>query len=115
MRTAPSGGWISLGLALGAGAAGSERMVAAHRAVAARDDAFAGMREATTAAELDALRQEVIDQEDRRNLAQTIGLSAIGTASALAVWALVEWVWAEPELGRLEGPGIEAVLHGGAP
>ena len=101
--------WLSLGLALGAGAVGSERIVAAHREAAARDDAIAAMPGATTSVALDAFRQEAVDREGAREVAQTIGLGTIGAAAGLGLWALLEWIVGEPTVGRLEGTNIEPV------
>ncbi len=93
--------WVSTGLALGAAALGGERIVASHRATNARDAALDELPAATTAEDLDALRQSVIDHETDRDMAQTMGLAAVGAASALAVWSLIEWIWGEPQRGRL--------------
>ena len=93
--------WVSLGLAVGASAVAGERLLASEAAAADRDQALVAMRGATTATELDALRTTVIEREDARLSGRTIGLGAVVTAGALAVWTVVEWFFAEPTRGRL--------------
>ena len=103
--------WISLGAALGAGALGTERILASHRAESDRDTALAALPLADTGERLDTLRAEVVDREGARGTAEVVGFSVLGGASALLVWSAIEWIWGEPGAGKLEGDGVGPVTE----
>lgn len=93
--------WLSLGGAVIAGAVGTERMLAAHRAASDRDAAISALAAADTAEDLAAYRSQVIDDEHARASAQIIGLGALGAAIGLALWSTYEWFDGEPDPARL--------------
>ncbi len=98
--------WGALALALGAGALGGERMLASHSAADARDTALSGLAGTSDAVIYQQLRADAVGHDDDRRTAQIVGLSALGAAGGFAVWSLIEWLWLEPDPGRLVIPDI---------
>ncbi len=112
MYTAPWAKWVTLGVGLGVGVFAADRMNNAHQAAASRDSAIEDIMGATDAAALDRAQADVRKFEDERELSQTIGLSAIGVASALAVWAF--WQWLDEPPSAPEPEAYQGAAQAGA-
>lgn len=101
--------WGSLALALAAGGWGAERLGAAHGAASDRDSRIAQLGETTVASVYSELRSDALAFEADRDDAQTVALGLLGTAGALAVWSLLEFILGEPDPGALVAPGLDVV------
>ena len=80
-----------------------------HSAANERDAAYAAFLSSSVPEELDGFRSSVISLDADRERATQIATGAVIAAGALGTWALLEWMFVEPSVGRIEGPDITPV------
>ncbi|MCC7386614.1 MAG: PEGA domain-containing protein [Deltaproteobacteria bacterium] len=105
--------WIAAGLGGVALALGAQQLGAAHLAAGQRDEAYAALRVAGVAEEVDGYRAAVVDREDARLRSSSVSLVAFGVAAAALIWGLTEWLAGAPLQGTIEGEGVLPVDVGG--
>lgn len=101
--------WISLGVAFAAGVVSGEQLALANHAASQRSAAYQGFLRATSGAELDGYRASISSLDDTRRTSQVVSSVGMVVAGAFGAWALVEWLFGEPSIGKVVGPGIVAV------
>lgn len=98
--------WIATGLAASAAGVAVQQWGTSLAAADARDAAYVSFLASSVPEEREGYRGAVSALDEDRLQATTVAVGAGVALGALATWALVEWLWAEPERGALEGPDI---------
>lgn len=105
--------WSAVGATAVLGIVGAERLAAAHRAEGRRDEAVSALSRAADAFDYAAHQGDIAAAEDDRISAQRSASAILISGAIVGAWALVEWLFLEPERGELQGP--ELIPVGGGP